>query len=167
MGLGFAAEGGSLASDGRGPGLLCQVLEGLVERLAAQLEPEDRAVGADEVVRGDAPLGEGTGEEVSARRAGPQVGDHIPEPDDLAALDDFERLRAAEGLVRCVEPPRDGIRCNDLGGRLLEPVQFLDVPQARLAALPVGNAGPVKPTRREKSPRLSPSRPRTDAAEAA
>src|SRR5262249_3825529 len=119
----------------------------------------------NEVARGDAPHAEGTGEEVPARHAGLQVEDHIPEPVDLAGLDDFERLQAAEGLVRCVESPRDGIRGNDLGRPLLEPAELLDVPQARLAASPVANRWLGEATRREKSTRLSPSRPRTDAAE--
>src|SRR5262245_37578358 len=56
---------------------------------------------------------------------------------------------------------------SDLGGPLLEPIELLDVPLARLAASQSTIAGSEKPTRREKSSGPGPSRPRTGAAEAA
>jgi hypothetical protein len=49
----------------------------------------------------------------STRDARLQVVEHIPEPVDLATLDDFQGFQAVEGVVRGVEPVGDLLGADD------------------------------------------------------
>src|SRR5205807_1747256 len=81
------------------------------------------------------------GARLSAGDAGFEVDDHVPEPIDLAALDDLQRLETVQGGIGGVEPGGDRVGLYALGEPGLQALGFARAAEARLvggaAALPV------------------------------
>ena len=72
-----------------------------------------------------------------------QIEDHLPQPIDLAALDDLERFESPECLVRRIEPGRNGFGRDDLGKSFAKSLELLNPAKTwlanRLAALRIGD----------------------------
>src|SRR5438309_462231 len=80
----------------------------------------------------------------STGNTGFEVEDHIPEPIDLAALDNFKRLEALKGRIWSVEPGGNRMWIHEFGEPGLKAFGFPHATQARFiglaAALPICDA---------------------------